>query len=252
MKLTIISSPKPQAQALCHEFVQRYGQSAPEAADYILAIGGDGFMLQTLRHYHMYQKPVYGIHCGSVGFLMNSTTLEELPHKLPMASKTCLPALKMQATDIQGQEHVAWALNEVSLLRQTPQAARITIFIDDHQRLEHLVCDGVLLATPVGSTAYNLSAHGPIIPIGAPLLALTPICPFRPRRWRGALLDNKVRVSFQICDPHNRPVSASADDQMFMHIEKIEVQQDHSQKHWMLLDPEHNLEQRILREQFSF
>jgi NAD+ kinase len=249
-KLAFLASPSPTAQQALAELTQRYGQNTPEAADCIITLGGDGFMLHTLHRYHHLNKPVYGMNRGSIGFLNNSYNADRLLERLKKARATLLYSLRMQAQTLEGKSITAHAINEVSLLRQTHQAAKIRVSIDDVTRLEELVCDGILVATSAGSTAYNLSAHGPIIPIGANLLALTPISAFRPRRWRGALLPDTAKVIFDILDADQRRVSAMADDQDVHDVTHVEVDKDPNISYTLLFDPDHNLEERILNEQF--
>jgi NAD+ kinase len=249
-KLFFIAAPTPEAQDLKQQYLERYTDVREQDADVIIAIGGDGLMLRTLHHHHHLKKPVYGINCGSVGFLMNSPDVDHLITRLHQAHETVLHPLKLTAYDIDDQQYGGYAINEVSLFRASPQAAHIQIIVDQVVRIENLVCDGVLLATPAGSTAYNLSAHGPIIPIDANLLALTAISPFRPRRWRGALLPDKAKVSLIVLDQEKRPVYAAADDQMIAQVSKVEIEQDITHSYILLFDPDHNLEERIIKEQF--
>lgn len=250
-KLCFIASNTPAAQNFKQEYLKLFENSAKEEADIIVAIGGDGFMLQTLHHLHHLNKAVYGVNCGSVGFLMNSPDPQRLLERLKQAQATILHPLKMVAHQTNGNCEEGYAINEVSLFRSSPQAAHIQIEIDHIIRMEQLICDGILLATPAGSTAYNLSAHGPIIPIGGDLLALTPISPFRPRRWRGALLPNTAKVTFTVVDADKRPVNAAADDRMIPQVVKVEIEQDPSRGYTLLFDPDHNLETRIIKEQFA-
>ncbi|HIJ37657.1 MAG TPA: NAD kinase [Rhodospirillaceae bacterium] len=227
-----------------------YGGVPVEQADVIVALGGDGFMLETL-HRHIDRKiPIYGMNRGSVGFLMNVYREVHLFERLRRAEVVRLHPLIMRVITGSNESHEALAINEVSLLRETRQAAKIRIRIDGRVRLEELVCDGVLLSTPAGSTAYNLSAHGPIIPMGAGVLALTSISAFRPRRWRGALLSHKAKVSFEVLDGDKRPVSAVADYTEVRNVASVEVHEDREVGLDLLFDPEHNLEERILAEQF--
>ncbi len=222
-----------------------------EEADAIVALGGDGFMLHTLHEYMKLEKPIYGMNCGTVGFLMNEFRQEKLVEAINRAKCYNLHPLHMTATDKDGKEHHALAINEVSLLRQTRQAANLKISIDGQMRLADLACDGILLATPAGSTAYNLSAHGPIIPIKAEVLALTPISPFRPRRWRGALLSHKAVVGIDVHNPKKRPVSAVADYTEVRDVVHVEIKEERSKNIQLLFDPGHSLEERIIREQFT-
>jgi len=250
MNLAFIAAVTEEAQKAKETLEQLYSSTTPDKADVIIVLGGDGFMLKTLHQCQSLEKPVYGINCGTVGFLMNTYQEGNLLDRLSSANETVLHPLKMVATDESGNRLAAHAINEVSLLRQTAQAAKIRIYVDHVLRLDTLVCDGILIATPAGSTAYNLSAHGPIIPINGELLALTPISAFRPRRWRGALLPHTAHVTLEILEADKRPVSASADDYEVRNIQKVEVYQDPQTRYRLLFDPHHNLEERILGEQF--
>ncbi|OHC74503.1 MAG: NAD kinase [Rhodospirillales bacterium RIFCSPLOWO2_12_FULL_58_28] len=230
---------------------KRYGHVPPEDADIIVALGGDGFMLQTLHRCIDRKVPIYGMNRGSVGFLMNAFDEENLPERLAAAEPINLNPLRMFVSDLNGNEHQAIAINEVSLLRETRMAAKIRIMVDGVIRMEEIICDGVLLSTPAGSTAYNNAVHGPIIPLGADVLALTPIAAFRPRRWRGALLPSTAAVDFEILEAEVRKVSAVADFTEVRDVTKVSIVQDSSHELTLLFDPEHNLEERILREQFA-
>lgn len=238
------------AQDALTQLTAACGQSAAEDADVIVALGGDGTLLETLHRYYHLNKPFYGMNRGSVGFLLNPYRGEDLRARLGDAQSVTLHPLRMKAVTRDGKTVEAVAFNEVSLLRERNHAAKITISVDDVERLPELVCDGVLVATPAGSTAYNLSAHGPVIPLSANVLALTPISPFRPRRWRGALLPSGARLRFDIFDPQVRPVSASADMTEVRHVAQVEIWQSTSIAVRLLFDPDHNLEERILKEQF--
>lgn len=231
-------------------FRHRYGHVAPENADVIVALGGDGFMLESLHRFMALGKPIYGMHRGTVGFLMNAFREDDLTARLHRAQPVTLHPLRMIAETVAGREAEALAINEVSLLRETRQAAKLRITIDGRERLSELVCDGVLVCTAAGSTAYNLSAHGPILPMGANVMALTPISAFRPRRWRGAILPHRATVRIDILDSHKRPVSAVADYTEVRDVRRVEVREDRSVVLSILFDPEHNLEERILSEQF--
>jgi NAD+ kinase len=222
-----------------------------ENADVIVALGGDGFMLQTLHAFTRAQKPIYGMNLGSVGFLMNEYRETGLMERLEAAERAVVHPLRMKATTREGVTREALAFNEVSLLRETRQAAKIRIFVDEKPRIAELICDGVLIATPAGSTAYNLSAHGPILPIDAALLALTPISAFRPRRWRGALLPHRARTRFELLEAGKRPVSAVADDLEVRNVSAVDVAEDRTISMTMLFDAGHNLDERILAEQFT-
>jgi NAD+ kinase len=242
--------------AECHEAYERlsklYGNTDPKSADVIVALGGDGLMLQTLHKFMTSGKPIYGMHRGTVGFLMNDYVAEGLNERLAAAHITVIHPLLMCARDQAGKTHEHHAINEVSLFRQSAQAAHLAIKIDEQERLAALVADGVLIATPAGSTAYNLSVQGPIIPINAPLMALTPISPFRPRRWRGALLPDKAKVRIEVLEADKRPIAAVADHDEVRSVVAVEVSMDHGIAINMLFDPGHNLDDRILREQFGF
>jgi NAD+ kinase len=228
----------------------RHADAGPLEADVIVALGGDGFMLQTLHSFTGKGKPIYGMNLGSVGFLMNDYREDELLERLKAAEHAEIHPLKMTAHSPKGVTE-ARAFNEVSLLRETRQAAKIRITVDGKPRISELICDGVLVSTPAGSTAYNLSAHGPILPIDAALLALTPISAFRPRRWRGALLPHRAKVRFEILESAKRPVSAVADDFEVRDVSAVDVAEDRSIAMTMLYDAGHNLDERILSEQFS-
>ena len=252
VKLSFFASKRPEAEQALPVLAAKYGNHPEEEADVIVALGGDGAMLDTLRKRFADNKPVYGMNRGTIGFLMNEYTPDGLIERINAAERASLTPLKMFALDIHGQEHRALAINEVSLLRQTAQSARLRIAVDGRARMEELVCDGIMVATPAGSTAYNLSAHGPILPIGANLLALTPVSAFRPRRWRGALLRHDARVDIDIQAPDRRPVSASADNQEVRDIVRVSVEADHTKRLTLLFDPGHALDERILTEQFAF
>ena len=249
-KMTFMASETPQANAAMQKLRQRYDDVGPEQANVIIALGGDGFMLSVLHETRHLSLPIYGMNQGTVGFLMNSFTLDDLPRRLQAAQRAVVHPLVMTATDATGAKHDAIAINEVSVFRETRQAAKIRIAIDGQVRLDELVCDGVLAATPAGSTAYNPSAHGPIIPLEADILALTPISAFRPRRWRGALLPASAQVRFDVLEPDKRPVSVVADNQEIRTVVQIDVAEDRASELHLLFDPEHNLEERILNEQF--
>ncbi|WP_142849961.1 NAD kinase [Telmatospirillum sp. J64-1] len=248
--VAFVAADGQPAQTALNRLRHRYGHTPPEKADVIVALGGDGFMLECL-HRHIDRKvPIYGMNRGTVGFLMNVYSEEGLMERLERAEAVQLHPLRMQTLTMNGEEHEALAINEVSLLRETRQAAKIRISIDGKMRMEELVCDGVLVATPAGSTAYNLSAHGPIVPMGAGVLALTPISAFRPRRWRGALLSHKVTVEFSILEGAKRPVSAVADYTEVRDVARVTVREARDKALSLLFDPEHNLEERIIAEQF--
>ena len=250
--IAFVASHTPEAREAYGRLGKRYGNADPAKADVIVALGGDGLMLQTLHKFMNSGKPIYGMHRGTVGFLMNEFVEERLTERLSNAHITVIHPLVMQARDAQGRTYEHRAINEVSLFRQSAQAAHLRIMIDGQERLAELISDGVLVATPAGSTAYNLSAQGPIIPINAPLLALTPISPFRPRRWRGALLPNKAKVTIEVMDAEKRPVAAVADHDEVRSVRSVDIAMDHTISLNMLFDPGHNLDERILREQFGF
>lgn len=248
--ISFIAAETPEAQTIYQKLIKTYGQVDPMQADVLVVISGDGLMLQSLHRYQHLNLPVYGVNCGSVGFLMNALHTENLQERLSQANPTRIYPLKMVATTADGHHHEAYALNEVSLFRESSQAAKIQIQVDGVVRVDELVCDGVMVATAAGSTAYNMSVHGPIIPVGANLLALTPISAFRPRRWRGALLPDRAQVTFRVLEPVKRPVSVAADQQQVQHVTEIHVAQDSKKPYTLLFDQDHNLEDRILREQF--
>jgi NAD+ kinase len=249
-KIGFRAAPGPEAQAALAELSVAHPHVPPEEADVIVALGGDGFMLETLHACIDRPVPIYGMNLGTVGFLLNDYEADHLHENLEKAVAVPLHPLRMRALRRDGQEEHGLGINEVSLFRQTHQAAKLCIAIDGVVRLPELVCDGVLVATPAGSTAYNLSAHGPILPTVANLLALTPISAFRPRRWRGALLPSKTRFCFRVIDPDKRPVSAVADSTEIRDVVEVAVWADRTITLTLLFDPEHNLEERILKEQF--
>ncbi len=249
-KIAFVASDAPSAQTARGALVTRYGNVPEDEADVIVALGGDGFMLQTLHGTQHLPAPVYGMNRGTVGFLMNEYSETDLLDRLAAAEVAVINPLKMKAQTIDGKMHDALAINEVSLLRAGPQAAKLKITIDGHLRLEELVCDGALVATPAGSTAYNYSAHGPILPIGSDVLALTAVAAFRPRRWRGALLPKLAHVRFDVINPNKRPVMADADSIWVENVLWVEIQSEPSIEHRLLFDPGHGLEERLLREQF--
>ena len=250
-KIHFTASAKPEARQALEAMTRRYGQSAAGKADVIVALGGDGWMLETLRGRYADKLPVYGMHRGTIGFLMNEFAEEGLPERLDASVRAVIHPLLMTAVTLKEKVTHLQAINEVSLLRQTAQTAKLRISVDGKERLADLTADGVLVSTPAGSTAYNLSAHGPILPIGANLLALTPISPFRPRRWRGALLRHDARVEIEVLDPERRPVAASADTQEVRDVVRVDIREDHAKSLTMLFDEGHALDERILREQFS-
>ncbi|MDJ0946364.1 MAG: NAD kinase [Kiloniellales bacterium] len=247
----LVAADTAEAKAAVTRLAEHYETVPPEQAEVVVALGGDGLMLETLHGFIDRGTPIYGMNCGSVGFLMNEYHEDGLRERLARAEAVSLHPLRMQADTLAGKRVEALAINEVSLLREERQAAKLRISIDGVVRLEELVCDGALLATPAGSTAYNLSAHGPIVPIGAPLLALTPISAFRPRRWPGALLPHKAVVAFEVLEAGKRPVSATADYTEVREVARVEVREDRAVSLTLLFDPGHNLEERILMEQFQ-
>ncbi len=251
-KIAFVASQSPEATEAHKRLADRYGDCEPSSADVVVALGGDGLMLQTLRTLMRSRKPVYGMHRGTVGFLMNDFNEEWLQERIAAAESTVIHPLVMRAHDSAGKAHEHYAINEVSVFRQTHQAARLRLMVDGKIRLPELVADGVMVATPAGSTAYNLSVQGPIIPIEAPLLALTPISPFRPRRWHGALLSDRARVAVEVIDPQKRPVAAVADHAEVRDVTRIEIAMDHAISLQLLFDPGHSLDERILREQFDY
>jgi NAD+ kinase len=250
-KLAFVASDRPEAIDARARLVELYGEVVEEEADVVVALGGDGFMLETLHRNLAKRRPIYGMNRGSVGFLMNDYREDNLIERINAAEQAIIHPLRMTAVDSQGVEHEALAINDVSLLRETRQTAKLRIIIDGRSRLEELICDGALVSTPAGSTAYNLSAHGPIIPIDAQVLALTPISAFRPRRWRGALLSHRAQVTFQILEADKRPVSAVADNFEVRGVIEVKVIEDRSISLAMLFDAGRSLEERVLAEQFS-
>ena len=250
--IAFVASPAPEAQEAAAALTRRYDSTAPDDADVIVALGGDGLMLQTLRRFLDSGTPIYGMHRGTVGFLMNDYSAEDLPARLEAAVATLIHPLRMTAVDVAGNRHNAAAINEVSLFRQGYQAAKLRILVDGTVRMSELISDGALIATPAGSTAYNLSAHGPIIPLGASLLALTPLSPFRPRRWRGALLPDRAEVRFEVLESDRRAVAAVADHMEFRDVASVSVRLDRERSLTMLHDPDHGLEERIIAEQFGY
>lgn len=252
-KYAFLASGKPEAKKALTTLVAKYGNHDAGEADVMVPLGGDGFMLQTLRRHMPLLKrglPIYGMNRGTVGFLMNDFDIENLDERINAAEPTTIHPLKMKAEG-RGGTYEELAFNEISLYRQTQQAAHIGIKVDNKIRLGKLVADGVLLATPVGSTAYNLSAHGPVLPIGTDILALTPISAFRPRRWRGALLKAHAKVEFEVLDPERRPVNATADSQEIRNIRRVSVEQDMDTSLTLLFDVNQGLDEKILQEQFA-
>ena len=250
MKIAFRAAPTVEAQRAQAELRAAYATVPPEEAEIVVALGGDGFMLETLHRYLDRRIPIYGMNLGTIGFLLNAYRPEGLLERMRAATRVGLYPLRMKAVRTNGEIHEGLAINEVSIFRETRQAASLGIEIDGVCRMPELVCDGVLVATPAGSTAYNLSAHGPIIPLGANLLALTAISPFRPRRWRGALLPSRSYFAIRVLDPAKRPVSAVADFTEIRDVASVEIWEDRTLSLRLLFDPEHNLEERILKEQF--
>lgn len=250
-KIHFAAADHETAQKALTRLVERYGQSSEAAADVIIALGGDGFMLQTLHRHIEKPKPIYGMNQGTVGFLLNSYSEEALKDRLAATEQELLHPLEMTAKTAEGEDVTALAFNEVSLLRQTRQTAHIRIHVDGRERMSKLVCDGVLLSTPAGSTAYNFSAHGPILPLDSSVLALTPISAFRPRHWRGALLSQKAEIELDILNPAKRPVSAVADSTEVRDILSVRIVEKRSIALPVLFDPEHSYEERVLAEQFT-
>jgi NAD+ kinase len=250
--IAFVASAAPDAQSALQDLKDRYPNTAPEEADVIVALGGDGLMLQSLHQFMGTAKPIYGMNKGTVGFLMNDFKEEDLFDRLEAAGRSVVHPLLMVAWDVHGVAHTARAINEVSMLRQTYQAGKLRVSVDNRVRIPELSADGILVATPAGSTAYNLSVGGPILPLNAPLLALTPISAFRPRRWRGALLPDYAKIQIEVLEAGNRPVSAVADHTEFRNVSRVDVSMDRSVDLVMLHDPGHSLDERILREQFGY
>jgi NAD+ kinase len=250
-RIAFLASDAPIAREALARMTATYGNVPPEEAEVIVALGGDGFMLQTLTATQHLDIPVYGMNCGTIGFLMNEFAVEGLHERLAAAEETVINPLRMRATAADGSVTEALAINEVSLLRAGPQAAKLRISVDGRVRMEELVCDGALVATPAGSTAYNYSAHGPILPIGSDVLALTAMSAFRPRRWRGALLPKTARVRFDVLEPDKRPVMADADSRSSTIATTVEVESVPEIRHRLLFDPGHGLEERLIQEQFA-
>ena len=251
-QIAFVAATTPEAREAYDRLTAQYGNAEPKSADVIVALGGDGLMLQTLHRFMNSGKPIYGMHRGTVGFLMNDFAPDRLHERVAAAHTTVIHPLLMRARDAQGRTHEHRAINEVSLFRQSAQAAHLRILVDGQERLAQLVADGVLISTPAGSTAYNLSVQGPIIPINASLLALTPISPFRPRRWRGALLPDRANVTIEVVEAGKRPVAAVADHDEVRSVVSVDVSMDQAISLNLLFDPGHNLDERILREQFGF
>ena len=249
-RIAFLASPTPEAQQALAVLKAEHGAHAPDEADVLCALGGDGFMLQTLHRHGALGRPVFGMKLGTVGVLMNQYRPDGLIERIAAAEPAKLRPLEMTAMTESGTSISSLAYNEVSLLRQTRQAAHIRIDLNGETRLDELICDGVLTATPAGSTAYNFSAHGPILPLGSNTIALTPIAPFRPRRWRGAILKADTEVRFRVLDPYKRPVSATADSHEVRDVVEVTIRESRDRMVTLLFDREHNLEERILSEQF--
>jgi NAD+ kinase len=248
--IAFVASPTPEAQDALKRLRNRYGEAGLDKADIVVALGGDGFILQTLHDQIRRPRPIYGMNLGSVGFLMNDFVEEGLLDRIAKAETEQIHPLRMSAKTEAGETRAALAINEVSLLRETRQAAKLRIHVDGKTRMEELICDGILLSTPAGSTAYNLSAHGPILPIDSMLLAMTPISAFRPRRWRGALLPHTAKVRFEVLEADKRPVSAVADNFEVRNVLTVDIEEDRSIIIRILFDQGRNLNERILNEQF--
>jgi NAD+ kinase len=249
-QIAFVAADQEAAQEALAQLTSLYGQASPDNCDAVVALGGDGFMLETMHRFIDRGVPMYGMNRGTVGFLLNAFVAENLPARLERAQRVRLHPLMMYVETFDGTHFEALAINEVSLHRQSRQAAKLRIRVDGKIRLDELICDGLLVATPAGSTAYNLSAHGPIIPMGAGVLALTPVCAFRPRRWRSALLPHKAVVSVEVLEQAKRPVSAVADFTEFRDVATVDIKEDRNIGIDLLFDPEHNLEERIIAEQF--
>lgn len=250
-RVAFVAADAQAARDALAALIKRYGQHKPEDADVIVALGGDGFMLEAVNTYMQMKVPIFGMHRGTVGFLMNRYDDSDLMERLQQTTEVTLHPLRMTAVTADGKTYEALATNEVSMLRQTRQAAKIMIYVDGKERMSELVCDGALVCTPAGSSAYNLSVNGPVLPLGSNVLALTPISAFRPRRWRGAILPHTAIVKFVMLEPEKRPVSAVADREEVRDVIEVTVREDRSISMRMLFDPEHNLEERIVAEQFA-
>jgi NAD+ kinase len=251
-RIAFFASEAPEARKALAKLAKLYGNAEPTSADVVVALGGDGLMLQALHKFMSSGLPIYGMNRGSVGFLMNDFSDKKLLERLHEAELTSIRPLKMTAIGHDGKTHQGLAFNEVSFLRQRSQAAKLHITIDGKSRLDELICDGLLVSTPVGSTAYNLSAHGPILPIGSSLLALTPISAFRPRRWRGAILPHNAKVKITVLESEKRPVAAVADHIEVRNVATVEIAEDKKRSVKLLFDPGHSLAERVLNEQFKF
>ena len=251
-RIAFVASESPEARKAMARLVKRHGNAAPEESDVVVALGGDGHMLQTLHRFMAAKKPIYGMNRGTVGFMMNDYQDNHLLERLHAAETTLIHPLRMVVRDGSGKTHRAIAFNEVSMLRQRYQAAKLAIAVDGKTRIGELICDGILVSTPAGSTAYNLSAHGPILPVNSRLLALTPISAFRPRGWRGAIRPHEAKVTITVLEPEKRPVAAVADHVEVRDVREVVIAEDRKQSAKILFDPGHSLAERVLREQFRF
>ena len=252
LKLAFVSSDADDARDACKRLVARYGQADPRDADVVVALGGDGFLLQTLRDTMSTGRRVYGMNRGTIGFLMNEFREEGLYERIAAAQPETIRPLEMHTVSEDGSTHSALAINEVSIFRQSYQAVKVRVWVDGKLRMDELICDGLMVATPAGSTAYNLSAQGPILPLDAPLLALTPVSPFRPRRWRGALLSDKAEVRFELLEVRKRPANAVADHTEVKSVVSVTIREAASTTATLLFDPDHSWNERILTEQFRY
>lgn len=250
--LAFICAENRDAREAVERLVSLYGQTPVDEADVVVALGGDGFMLQAIQEHMDSGRSIYGMNRGTIGFLMNEYSEVDLPARIAAAGSETIRPLVMTTETAEGVIHTGRAINEVSLFRQSAQAAKVRISIDSQVRLDELICDGVMLATPAGSTAYNLSAHGPILPLDAPLLALTPVSPFRPRRWRGALIPNRSVVRFDILEADKRPVNAVADHAEVRSVTSVSVRESRRSTVTLLFDQSHSWNERILTEQFRY
>lgn len=251
MKIHFHASHKPRAQKALEELKGFYGQANLDSCDVIVVLGGDGTMLRSFHKFSDTARPIFGMNLGTLGFLLNNYNINDLKERIEDANEFKIHPLKMNATDHQGKRYEALAYNEVSVLRETHNSAKIKILVNGKERISELVCDGILVATPVGSTAYNSSAGGPIIPLDANVLPLTPISPFRPRRWAGALIRNNHEIKFEILRAVERPVSVTADSQEFRDVREVTVQVARTVSRTILYDPDNPLEERIFQEQFA-
>ena len=252
MKFHFLSSDNPEAKEAEKKLIEKYGQNTAENSDYIIPIGGDGLLLKSLHNLNNLNKPFFGINFGSIGFLMNNIIDQDLNEKVSSSKKSFFKPLKMKATSVDNKIFEAYAYNEVSLMRQTHLASKIKIKINDEIKMEELICDGVLVSTSAGSTAYNLSAHGSILPLDSNILALTPISAFRPRRWRGALLSETNKIEFNVLDNKDRSSSVTADNVEFRNIATVNIESSNENKCTVLFDSKHSIEDKILNEQFNF